>query len=62
MENYILRIYRRDPQQPDCVVGMLEDAASGETLAFHSLDQLMAYLSQREPQAAREPGRRLKLV
>jgi len=62
MENYILRIYRRDVERPDCVVGMVEDAASGETLPFRSLDELMAFLSQRESLDTRYENRRLERV
>lgn len=41
MNTYIVRIYRRDPQNPELIVGRIEDAESGETKTFHTLGELI---------------------
>ena len=46
VENYILRIYRREEHHPDRVVGIVEDVENGETVSFRSLSQLMAFLAK----------------
>lgn len=46
VENYILRIYRRDEHHPDRVVGVVEDVENGETTPFRNLGQLIAILSK----------------
>ena len=46
MENYILRIYRRDEHHPDRVVGIVEDIENGETTSFRNLSQLIAIVSK----------------
>ena len=46
MENYILRIYRREEHHPERVVGIVEDVENGETVSFRSLTQLMAILAK----------------
>ncbi len=46
VENYILRIYRRDEHHPDRVVGIVEDVENGETTSFRNLSQLIAILSK----------------
>ena len=45
VENYILRIYRRDEHHPDRVVGIVEDAENGETTSFRNLSQLIEVLA-----------------
>lgn len=45
MEAYVVRIYRRSGTQPDSVVGILEDAATGTTRRFGSLAELAALLT-----------------
>ena len=62
MENYILRIYRRDAQRPDRVVGMVEDVANGETLSFRSLGELTAFLCERGCLHTQDQDKRLELV
>ena len=46
MENYILRIYRRDEHHPDRVVGLVEDVENGEASSFRNFGQLLAILSK----------------
>jgi len=44
MENYIVRIYRRDPDDSDSVTGMLESVEQETRRPFHSLDALRSML------------------
>jgi hypothetical protein len=44
MENYIVRIYRRDPLDSDRVIGMLESVEQETRRPFHSLDALRSML------------------
>lgn len=48
MENYILRIYRRDERYPERVVGVVEDVETGERLPFRNLSELITILSERQ--------------
>ena len=45
MENYILRIYRRDEVDPDNVVGLVEPVEKGEPQPFRTLTELTAILA-----------------
>jgi len=45
MENYIVRIYRRDEQNPDDVIGMVERVELDDRHPFHSLSELCKILS-----------------
>ncbi len=60
MENYILRIYRRDQYHPDRVVGIVEDVENGESLSFRSLTELIQILSKQQP--ADNERKKLELV
>jgi hypothetical protein len=44
MENYIVRIYRRDPDDSDSVTGMLESVEQETRRPFHTLDALRSML------------------
>jgi hypothetical protein len=46
VENYILRIYRRDEHDRDRVVGIVEDVENGETTSFRNLSQLIEVLAK----------------
>jgi hypothetical protein len=61
MENYILRIYRRDERYPERVVGIVEDAGTGERLSFGTLAELTTILSTKNRAVANE-GQRLELA
>ncbi len=52
MENYIVRIYGRDPGDSDRVTGMLESVEQETRRPFHSLDALRSML---DAPAAAEP-------
>ncbi len=43
MENYIVRIYRRDEQNPDDVIGMVERVEWGDRQPFRSLSELCKF-------------------
>ena len=43
MENYIVRIYRRDDSQRDSIVGLIESVETGETKAFHTIRDLTRF-------------------
>jgi len=45
MENYIVRIYRRDENDPEKVTGMLESVEYETRQSFHSIDALQALLT-----------------
>jgi len=45
MENYIVRIYRRDDLNPDDVIGMVERVERDDRQPFHSLSELYEILS-----------------
>lgn len=40
MENYIVRIYRRDPDNPRIIAGQVEDVSDGSMHPFTSLEAL----------------------
>lgn len=46
MENYIVRIYRRDEYNPDGLAGIVEFVETGEKRPFHRLTDLLAALQQ----------------
>ena len=52
MENYIVRIYRRDSDQPDSIVGLVESVETGEIQSFHSVSELTEIIAA--PPTARE--------
>ena len=52
MENYIVRIYGRDPGDSDRVTGMLESVEQETRRPFHSLDALRSMLDA--PSAERQ--------
>jgi hypothetical protein len=45
MENYIIRIYRRDQDNPDRLTGLLESVEGETRHPFHSLNGLCALLA-----------------
>ena len=53
MENYIVRIYRRDEQNPDDVIGMVERVEWDDRQPFHGLSELCEILSLRPAGATR---------
>ncbi len=45
-DNYILRIYRRDRDDPEKVVGLVEFIQTGEKKPFKSYEELCATLKE----------------
>ncbi|MBI5755932.1 MAG: hypothetical protein HZA12_03315 [Nitrospirae bacterium] len=44
MDNYVVRIYRRDTKNPGLLVGVVEEVGVEGNRAFHNLDELWAIL------------------
>ncbi len=59
MEYYILRVYRRDENDPQMVVGTLEFVGKDKKKNFTTFDQLKEILNgeTEEPCKGRGPGR-----
>lgn len=51
MDSYIVRLYRRDIENPENLVGMIETVGEEEKRSFHTVRELVAILS--EPHALR---------
>ena len=47
MESYVIRIYRRDGENPLNCVGLAEVIATDEKKAFRNLDELLEILKDR---------------
>ena len=45
MENYIVRVYRRDVKNTFAVTGVVENVEREEKAVFHSLEELCSILS-----------------
>jgi hypothetical protein len=45
MENFIVRIYRRDECEPDGVTGLVETVETGEIQPFSTLSELATFLA-----------------
>jgi hypothetical protein len=46
MENYIVRLYRRDSTNPEKLVGLIETVGLDKTRSFHTVNELVAILSE----------------
>jgi len=46
VDSYIIRIYRRDIDNPETMVGVLEAASDGVQQSFHSRDELWNLLAE----------------
>ena len=55
MENYIVRVYRREEGDPEAVVGVLENVETRQRQVFHSLPGLCGMLACHPPCAAPAP-------
>ena len=44
METFIVRIYRKNPNRPDDIVGRIEYISGDEETSFHSMDDLIAVI------------------
>jgi hypothetical protein len=45
MESFIIRIYRRDKDEPNNIIGTIEDVDVGGTRPFHSTDDIASILT-----------------
>lgn len=57
MENYIVRIYRRDEDDPEKVTGMLESVEHETRESFHSINALQALLCAHSASGLRQSMR-----
>jgi hypothetical protein len=48
MENYIVRVFRRDPDDSERLTGQVETAGKEEKKAFRNFEELMMILSRQE--------------
>ena len=48
MDNYIVRIYRREKDNPRLLVGLIEEVGVSGKKAFNSLDDLWEILNRQE--------------
>jgi hypothetical protein len=46
MESYIVRLYRRDAANPENFVGLIETVGLDKTRSFHTVNELVAILSE----------------
>ena len=53
-DNYIVRIYRRDRNNPQNLVGIVEIVERGEEQAFHNFEELWMILTDRKNTASRK--------
>lgn len=44
MESYVVRVYRRNKDAKDSLVGMVEDIGAGKTRVFHTPEELMSII------------------
>ena len=49
MDSYIVRLYRRDTEHPQNLVGLVETVGAEEKRSFHTVDELVAILSEPHP-------------
>lgn len=49
MDSYIVRLYRRDNENPENLVGLVETVGAEEKRSFHTVKELMAILSEPHP-------------
>ncbi len=49
MENYIIRIYRRDNEQ-SIIAGIVEIVSTQEEKPFHTYEELLTILNKAEPE------------
>jgi hypothetical protein len=49
MDSYIVRMYRRDADNPENLVGLVETVGEDVKRPFHSVGELVAILSESNP-------------
>ena len=53
MENYVLRIYRREKKDPRILIGVVEEVGVEGNKAFRNLDELWSILNSSKTGTAR---------
>ncbi len=48
MDSYVIRIYRRDEQSPQNIIGLVEDVMIQETRPFKNFNELWEILRKKE--------------
>ena len=62
MESYIVRLYRRDVDNPEYLVGLVETVGESEPQPFHTVSELVAILSEPPSSDKRIAKPMLKLI
>lgn len=57
MDSFLIRIYRRDAKDPQCLVGLVEDVMLQETRPFKNFNELWEILRQVERKKAGGRGK-----
>jgi hypothetical protein len=58
LQNYVLRIYRREKNDPRILVGVVEEVGAEGNKAFSNLDELWSILNPSKARAAKTKKRR----
>lgn len=59
VENYIIRVYRRDEKDPVMVTGVIEEVGSDRSVSFRSMEELVKVLLRQNKDACLEKWIRL---
>lgn len=62
MDNYIVRLYRRDADNPENLVGLVETVGEEGKQPFHNVSELMLILAKPHPMEISVPKPALRLV
>ena len=46
MDSYLIRIYRRDKENPEAIVGIIEEIGTGEKQSFKNLSELNSIITK----------------
>ena len=57
LENYVLRIYRREKNDPRILVGVVEEVGVGGNRAFSDIDELWSILNSSKAETAKTKKR-----
>ena len=62
MDSYIVRLYRRDNENPENLVGLVETVGAEARQSFHTVNELVAILSEPHPHEIKISNPVLKVV
>ncbi|MBU4318624.1 MAG: hypothetical protein KKF30_15310 [Proteobacteria bacterium] len=57
MDSYLIRIYRRSQDEPEKIVGIIEDINSGLKQSFKNLAELCNTITTPQPQGSADTAR-----